>query len=355
MQRNTENNNHGAYPGGYAPYDAPTDQTGAPDGSAQWSGRYPPLQPGEPGYDPNQTGQYPPFAPNQGTQGYPFSSNDFLDDDNGAPNASPPCENTRHVRQNFNDGGNPGDSRVRSRKSGLLSILLTFAILCIAVLILNAKVLRLSTITVNGLVTLDATTVAEAAGLTPGMSYLGIDADKVRDLTNENRYLQFISLEKHFPNAVTLNVKERVPKVNLMVMGVMYVLDEDGMVLERSNNVMPDNGLPTVTGMQTREARVGHLIIAQKANQTQAMRTILDELDAQGYADEISELNLSNLESLYLITIDGYTVNIGGVSEIRAKIGTMRAVVASLREMGKTGGVIDATVPGEATYSPDNL
>lgn len=353
MQRNTENNNHDAYPGGYAPIDVQTDQTSMADGCAQWSGRYPPLQPGDSGYDPNQTGQYPPFAATQGTQGYPFSSNDFLDDD--APYAQPPCENPRNVQQNQNDGGNQGDSHVRSRKSGLLSILLTFAILCIAVLILNAKVLRLSTITVNGLVTLDATTVAEAAGLSQGMSYLGIDADKVRDLTNENRYLQFISLEKHFPNAVTLNVKERVPKVNLMVMGVMYVLDEDGMVLERSNNVMLDNGLPTVTGMQTREARVGHVIVAQKANQTETMRTILDELDAQGYASEISELNLSNLESLYLITIDGYTVNIGGVSEIRAKIGTMRAVVTSLREMGKTGGVIDATVPGEATYSPDNL
>ncbi len=238
---------------------------------------------------------------------------------------------------------------------GLAAVLAVFVIVCIAGIVLFSKVLRVTSVTVSGLTSLQAADVAHLAGLDIGRSYLGIDENKVREKVESNRYLVFVSLEKRFPNAVILNVRERVARVNLMVMGVTYVLDEDGMVLERMNSVSLDNDLPTVTGMQAREVRVGRVLAAQKETQLSGMHSVLEELVLQGCIGEISEINLSSMESVYLTTRDGYTVNIGGTDDLRAKIGTMRAVVAKLREMGKSGGVIDATVPGEATYSPEGL
>lgn len=242
-----------------------------------------------------------------------------------------------------------------AKHRGLAAVLAVFVIVCIAGIVLFSKVLRVTSVTVNGLTSLQAADVAHLAGLDIGRSYLGIDESKVREKVESNRYLVFQSLEKRFPNAVILNVRERVARVNLMVMGVTYVLDEDGMVLERMNSVSLDNGLPTVTGMQAREVRVGRVLAAQKDTQLSGMHSVLEELVLQDCIGEISEINLSSMESVYLTTRDGYTVNIGGTDDLRAKIGTMRAVVAKLREMGKSGGVIDATVPGEATYSPENL
>ena len=66
----------------------------------------------------------------------------------------------------------------------------------------------------------------------------------------------------------------------------------------------------------------------------------------------MAELNLSSLESIYIVTLDGFTANIGSAEELRAKIGTVRAVVRELRNREKKGGMIEATVPVQASYRP---
>ena len=43
----------------------------------------------------------------------------------------------------------------------------------------------------------------------------------------------FEKLEKDFPGGLTLHIRERIPAANVQVMGVMYLLDAEGMVLER--------------------------------------------------------------------------------------------------------------------------
>ena len=63
-------------------------------------------------------------------------------------------------------------------------------------------------------------------------------------------------------------------------------------------------------------------------------------------------MNVTNPESLYLVTRDGYTAHLGDLSELRAKIGTVRAVVYRLREMGQVGGRLEASIPGEVIYTP---
>ncbi len=320
--------------GGHSePYGLPPDcrdnYAMPPNGQPQDGYSVPYGQPAEGREDPYR--QHYPNAPD--SRQYPFGG-DFLDEAAHAPRRED-AEAAKHW--------------------GLAAVLAVFVIVCIAGIVLFSKVLRVTSVTVSGLTSLQAADVAHLAGLDIGRSYLGIDENKVREKVESNRYLVFVSLEKRFPNAVILNVRERVARVNLMVMGVTYVLDEDGMVLERMNSVSLDNGLPTVTGMQAREVRVGRVLAAQKETQLSGMHSVLEELVLQGCIGEISEINLSSMESVYLTTRDGYTVNIGGTDDLRAKIGTMRAVVAKLREMGKSGGVIDATVPGEATYSPEGL
>lgn len=243
----------------------------------------------------------------------------------------------------------------KRRGSGIVSVMMTFAVLCIAVLLLNATVFRLRTVSVEGVPDTYVSTVATAAGLELGESYFAVDENKVRAAVAQNRYLEFLSLTKHFPNAVTLRVRLREQRANLMAMGVLYVIDEDGMALEKGSGTSLDNGLLTVTGMQIREIRVGQVLSAQKAAQFTCFQTILQELVLQQFQDQIAELNVSDMESLYMVTVDGYTVNLGSAANIRAKIGTVRAVVSKLREMGKKDGLIDAAIPGEATYSPANL
>ena len=97
------------------------------------------------------------------------------------------------------------------------------------------------------------------------------------------------------------------------------------------------------------------MIIPGNENQLKSYQAIMTELLAQGYAGEIAELKVSDPEKLYLLTRSGYTIELGDGENLRAKIGTARAVVEKLEAMGYEGGVIDASVPAIATYTPADL
>ena len=126
----------------------------------------------------------------------------------------------------------------------------------------------------------------------------------------------------------------------------------DGMVLEAYASLRLDNGCIKTTGLNIRDIRVGSQVVCYNSEQLDAMLNIVAELDAQGCMNEIAEMNLSMLDSIYLVTTDSYVANIGDAQQLRPKIGTVRAVVTELRNRGLKGGMIEATVPGEASYRP---
>lgn len=240
----------------------------------------------------------------------------------------------------------------RRRRSGVLTAVLALAVILAAGILVNESALRIRTVNVVGNERVSWEEVVTSAGLRGSVSYFSLNEDRIRQNVNLNRYLIFEGMEKQFPSAVTLYVRERRPCANVQVMGVNYQMDDEGMILEKMGGVQPDNGLINVTGFQTKQIRVGEKLAASVAEQMTAYNEVMQEVIQQGFAGEVSELNLSNPDSLYLITRDGYTVHLGDSAEMRAKIGTVRAVVVKLREMGKTGGRLEASTPAVATYMP---
>lgn len=238
------------------------------------------------------------------------------------------------------------------KRSGVVTLVATLIVILAAAVLLNESLLRIRGIAVVGNSKVSWEEVVTAAGLRGSVGYLTLNEKKIEEGINQNRYLVYQKMEKHFPDSLTLYVKERQARANVQVMGVTYQMDEDGMILERLGTTQPGGGLITVTGFQTREIRVGSPIVASMASQMEAYQGLMQEVLLQGFADQVSELNLSNPDSLYLITKDGYTAHLGDGSDLRAKIGTVRAVVAKLREMGKGGGMLEASVPAVATFMP---
>lgn len=284
-------------------------------------------------------------------RGFPFDEDDFFGDD------ASPLEGQASLHPAPEDVAIPlsGATVARKKRGGLVSVVMTLAVLLVAGIVLNTQVFKLTSIEILGVDASQREAVLSTSGLKQNMSFLSVNEAQIKSNVENDRYLKFVSLEKHFPSGVTLTVSRRAPRANLMVMGVLYIISEDGMVLERSTQMTLDNGCITITGMQVHELRVGSVFSPQRQAQFESYTAVLNELVAQSYTSEISELNLSDLNSLYLITTDGYTVNLGTSADIRAKIGTVRAVVKELRQMGKTGGMIEASVPGSAIYSPPNV
>ncbi len=240
----------------------------------------------------------------------------------------------------------------RRLKPGVKTALLTLVLFCAVLVILYEGVFKIRRIAVVGNEKISWEQVVQAAGLDGSASFFSLSEEKISAGISQNRYLVFEGMEKEFPSGVTIYVRERKARANVQVMGITYLLDEDGMVLERLGSGALEDSLLTVTGFQAKEVRVGNIIVPATADHLAAYQALLEELTLQNVLSQTAELNLADPDSLYLITRDGYTVHLGDDSQLRAKIGTVRAVISKLREMGKYGGVIEASVPAVATYTP---
>lgn len=242
------------------------------------------------------------------------------------------------------------------RKHPGLTTLAFVLILLLAVgVILNANVLKIdpANVQVKGGGSFSRETVIALAGLDQPVSYFAVSGEKVAKGVESNRYLMFLSMEKIFPNQVILTVRERVPVARVQEMSADYYLDAEGMVLERGSvSAQVQDSVVMVTGLKPKELRLGQIMTTATADHKTAYLTLFSELLQQNWLSQVSELNLSDPANLYLMTRDGYFVRLGDVTDMRAKIGTVRAVVAKLREMGETEGILEAGVPGEAIYSP---
>lgn len=267
-------------------------------------------------------------------------------------NMQPGTEPAQTPNQSQDDVRIIGEMPGRPAKRGLYTLIAVLVMLTVAAFFVHDQVFKIRDVDIRSVQNISQEEVMRLSGITANTSYFGLNEEKIRAGIESNRYLRFESMEKVWPNGVILNIQERQPCINVLNAGIQYVVASDGMVLESYASLRLDNGCIKTTGLSIRDIRVGSQIVCYNSEQLNAMLDIAAELDAQGCMDEIAEINLSMLDSIYLVTTDSYVANIGDAQELRPKIGTVRAVVAELRSRGLKGGMIEATVPGEASYRP---
>ena len=132
------------------------------------------------------------------------------------------------------------------------------------------------------------------------------------------------------------------------------MLADDGMVLEQTTDVDSVIDLPALRGLNNSNIALGRTITSKTTGQMAAYTAVIGEMRLQDCLALITELNVADVDNIYLVTVDGYQVAIGGAKELRAKIGAMRAVREKLVEMGKAQGRVDVTEPLTPVYQPDD-
>jgi len=81
-----------------------------------------------------------------------------------------------------------------------------------------------------------------------------------------------------------------------------------------------------------------------------AYSSIVSELTIQKYIKNIKSINVSDIETLTLVTHSGITVQLGDGNYMRAKIGAMRTDIAYLQQVGETSGVLDVSIPEDGKF-----
>jgi cell division septal protein FtsQ len=195
--------------------------------------------------------------------------------------------------------------------------------------------------------------ILSSAGISASSNYFNIDEKQIEKGINSNRYLQYVGMEKRFPNGLTIHVKERIPAACINYIGIKYIIADDGLVLETTKNDNIENSLAVISGLEIQDINVGAMPQLRKSSQLAACVQLIQELIMQGAINNIKSISFAD-GSIYLSTRDGYNVNLGTGDYLRAKIGTVRGVLEELQKQNILSGIIEATIPGEATYRPEN-
>ena len=133
-------------------------------------------------------------------------------------------------------------------------------------------------------------------------------------------------------------------------LGVHYVLDKDGLVMDETTGTELVGKLPVVTGIRVSSAHKGQFLTVKSQTQLDAYCKLIVELNLQNYASQVTEIRLNNPENVYLVTAEGISVRIGQPEDLMRKVRSLRTAMAYLRSLGEDDGVLDVSEPTDLKY-----
>ena len=210
-----------------------------------------------------------------------------------------------------------------------LAVLLTLAL--IGFLLARSTVFVLRSVQVEGDVTrYTPQQIADIAGVSMYQSIFSINEGQLRQAVESNRYLRFEGMQIVYPDGLILRVSERQPSATVTYLGVMFVLDDEGRVLDQYSADSETLDVPVVTGLKIKRLAIGEELQTEMQWQTQAVQKVLAVLARSELTGRAVELNAENSDNLYLMTTDGLKIELGDVENMETKISIAQEVLRKI-------------------------
>ena len=263
----------------------------------------------------------------------------------------PPREDPRSI-----PGGKGKAAAVRksARTRAFRATAIVLAVLAAAALILRFAVFSVKEIRVTGNNRISAEDIIRSSGIRRGDNILTLNENAVKERLRSDYRLLFRSVTREMPGTVVLSVKEREPCCWLTYCGIMYVMDKDRMVLYESENPAEKPAdLVEIKGLEVRSnAQVRQIINLGSETQQSIFSELFLEMKVLGCTDKIAEADISNTNSILLVTRDGYTASLGDRQNIHAKLRSLLIVQEELKRTQNFGGTVNVTNPESPIYTP---
>ncbi len=250
-----------------------------------------------------------------------------------------------------NEYYNPYNQRNdKPKKIGKIFFLLLLMVI-IAVVLFVLLFFRIKNIEVIGNYHVENSKIMEIADTHYGKNILFIQKEKVKEKINNNRYLIYKDLYRVYPDQVYIHVFERSPVAKMNFMGVTYITDMEGMVLEQTEEALNEDTYITVKGLNLKNCRMGTTITGSDVQQIEAFKKVMQEIEYQSYKLGISECNIASVDNILLTSLEGYVIRLGDQTQMRGKIAAAKAVVEYLTQYDAPLGNIDVSSPIYPTYT----
>lgn len=224
-----------------------------------------------------------------------------------------------------------GPARRAPGHPGLTALVVLLALALIGFLLARSTVFVLRSVQVEGDVTrYTPQQIADIAGVDMYQSIFSINEEQLRQAVESNRYLRFEGMQIIYPDGLILRVSERQPSATVTYLGVMFVLDDEGRVLDQYGAQSETLDVPVVTGLKIKRLAIGEELQTEMQWQTQAVQKVLAVLARSELTGRAVELNVEDSDNLYLMTTDGLKIELGDVENMETKISIAQEVLRQI-------------------------
>ena len=195
----------------------------------------------------------------------------------------------------------------------------------------------------------DHAAILEASGIRIGDNLFRISAKKVENQVLSLPYVKSVKIVRGFPNAMEINIVERIPIAYLKSdYGEYFYIDNEGVVMCVME--MPPEGISLeIQGILPEDVVVGAIIAEKNSKILEKYLATIEQIVDNGMTEEISIINLHNGEKISM-RYNRLDVVLGDQEEISYKFGMLKSILNEIGE--KASGKVDLTTGERSYYTP---
>lgn len=237
------------------------------------------------------------------------------------------------------------------------AIIIVFVLIALVVFgpMIAGRICAIQDVQVEGISRYKKEEVMAAAGIQLGQSVFSVNGDMVKENINKHYGLDFVSIWCNYfpPSSVVLTVSEHMPRAKFTWMGMLYLIGENGAAMEETHQIDREIPVPEITGMTVNQVVLGEPVKFGVAGQGEAIEHLIEELDRQGFLDEVEEINVSAPDNLILLTHGGMKIILGTDDLLAEKIAMARDLQPQLYAFGgEYLATLDVSTGEVADYAP---
>ena len=247
--------------------------------------------------------------------------------------------------------------RKKAARQTMAMTVLVVAVISVMLVLVFSQVFIVRDVMVVGNRNLLREEVVTQSGVKLGDNLLSITSQHLRQKLEQNRYIEYLGHGFDYRGTLTLRINERLGMAVVNELGLYYVLDADGMVLEVAGSAYPTEVAgPKVTGFEidpNSRITVGEKLPVHDRVQLEGMQLVVSAMEETNMLARTSLLDVSNMENMYTMTAEGAKVVLGDTSNMITKLLIAREVLSVREARGDLRGAkIDVSNGANAHFIP---
>ena len=230
-------------------------------------------------------------------------------------------------------------------------IVMIFLLLVFAAFLLSSKFFEIKNIHVYGIKNVSKEDVIRHSTLQYGANIFRINKKQAMLGIFASPYVKMIKIKRTLPNTVVIDIIEREVIAIIPYVGSFINIDGEGMVLKISGNESKEK-LPIINGFKFDTFKIGERLNTDDDERFEVTVKLVQEIRTAGLVNIISEINVSDLDRIKLVTHNGIKVNFGNYKNLQYKISFAKAIIEDITSQ-KRKGTIEMSHEGNPIFKPE--